>query len=599
MLAAKSTERWASVPHVLGANEFRLVSAVVLTAEMIVDAFDAAAVRVSPDGRWVAYELRPAGGVWLAGVGVAPRKLSDGGNPRWAPDSRSVYVVSETSLHRVELSGAASVVLSWDAGIDDHLPLADGVLFIAADAPPGDIDVRGPRPSRLRIADARGIRVLYGNRHVDAVTQQPGGGPLAVLTWSSHEIDPGRLEPELHIVDLNGGVQDLGPAVVGAHSPVWRKAGTWRIAYLASTPPSLQSGAAVYDVVDGNLTEGMAACPFELVQAEDGDPIMVVAEGLDTSVQRLSTGLVSRSTGLVKEVSIGGGSLAAVVSTAYEPPDVHLNGVRVTDLRPWTRDITWGTQTRLSYQASDGLELDGLLILPPTGDGPFPLVTLPHGGPYDRNADRFALHWFPSGQWLALAGYAVFLPNPRGGMGHGHEFAFAVSSAVGQEEWTDILTGIDLLIADGVADAQRLGIAGWSHGGFLAAWAVGHTDRFAAALMGAGVTDWGMLVGSGEEGRYEAALGGSTGWEGVGPHRHDELSPISYASSVRTPVLILHGAEDTNVPLAQSEYFHRALRHYGVEHEFVVYAREGHSFVERAHRLDVLHRTRAWFARWL
>jgi dipeptidyl aminopeptidase/acylaminoacyl peptidase len=420
-----------------------------------------------------------------------------------------------------------------------------------------------------------------------------------VLTWSSHEIDPGLLEPELHIVSLDGEVQDFGPAVAGAHSPVWRKAGTWRIAYLASTPPSLQSGAAVYDVVDGNLTAGMLACPFELVQTEDGDPIMVVAEGLDTSLHRLSAGLVSRHPGLVKEVSVGGGSLAAVVSTAYEPPDVHLNGIRVTDTRPWARHITWGTQTRLSYQASDGLELDGLLILPPTGEGPFPLVVLPHGGPYDRNADRFALHWFPSGQWLALAGYAVFLPNPRGGMGHGHDFAFAVAGAVGQAEWTDILTGIDLLIADGVADPRRLGIAGWSHGGFLAAWAVGQTDRFAAALMGAGISDWGMLVASGENGLFEAALGGSTGWEGVGPHPHTALSPISYASSVRTPVLILHGADDTNVPLAQAEYFHRALRHYGVEHEFVVYPREGHSIVERAHRLDVLTRTRDWFARWL
>ena len=74
----------------------------------------------------------------------------------------------------------------------------------------------------------------------------------------------------------------------------------------------------------------------------------------------------------------------------------------------------------------------------------------------------------------------------------------------------------------------------------------------------------------------DAALGGSSGWEGPGPHRHDQLSPISYASQIRTPVLILHGEQDTNVPLGQAMYFHRALRHFGVEHEFVVYPREGH-----------------------
>jgi dipeptidyl aminopeptidase/acylaminoacyl peptidase len=133
----------------------------------------------------------------------------------------------------------------------------------------------------------------------------------------------------------------------------------------------------------------------------------------------------------------------------------------------------------------------------------------------------------------------------------------------------------------------------------MAAWAVGHTDRFAAAVMGAGVSDWGMLAATGEWGVFETALGGSTGWEGTGPHRHDQLSPISYASAIRTPVLIVHGADDTNVPLSQAEYFHRALRRFGVEHEYVVYPRENHSFRERNHQLDLLCRTRAWFDRWL
>ena len=596
---------------------------------MIVDAGDVSSPVVSPDGRWVAYRQQPVGQagerpvseVWLAGEETPPRRLAAGSTPRWDPDSQSLcYLVDGTQLHRITLSGADILLLTWDVGIDDHLPLADGVAFVAADELTAeerrrledrdDAEVRGVfRPSRLRLLRDGQTRVLYGNRHVSEIAQQPGGGPFAVLTRSSPEFDPGLLEPELHVVGLDGSCRDLGPAVVEAHSPVWRRAGDWRpgdrrpgdwrIAYLALTPPSLQSGLAVYDVVDGNLTAGMDACPFELVQTDMGDPLVVVADGLGTEVRRLSGPLISRHTGLAKEISVGSRRVAAIVSTAYEPQNVYLDDVRLTDTRPWARDITWGTQTRLSYQAADGLELDGLLILPPTGTGPFPLVTIVHGGPYDRYSDQFALHWAPSGQWLALAGHAVFLPNPRGSMGRGHEFATSVTAAVGQEEWTDILTGIDLLIADGVADARRLGICGWSHGGFMTAWAIGHTDRFAAAVMGAGVTDWGMLAGSGEWGLFEAALGGSTGWEGPGPHLHDELSPISYASAVHTPVLIVHGAADTNVPLAQAEYFHRALRNYGAMHEFVVYPREGHRFRERRHQLDLLRRTRAWFDRWL
>lgn len=133
----------------------------------------------------------------------------------------------------------------------------------------------------------------------------------------------------------------------------------------------------------------------------------------------------------------------------------------------------------------------------------------------------------------------------------------------------------------------------------MAAWAVGQTDRFAAALMGAGISDWGMLAATGEGGAAEAGLGGSFGWKGIGPHRHDRLSPISFASRVTTPVLILHGEDDTNVPVGQGEFFHRALRHFGVEHQFVVYPREGHPIQERNHQLDLLRRTRAWFDRWL
>ena len=124
----------------------------------------------------------------------------------------------------------------------------------------------------------------------------------------------------------------------------------------------------------------------------------------------------------------------------------------------------------------------------------------------------------------------------------------------------------------------------------MTAWAIGQTGRFGAALMSAGISDWGMLVATGENGALEAELGGSCGWEGTGPHPHDQVSPISFASKVDTPVLIVHGEDDTNVPLGQAIYFHRALSSFGAEHELVVYPREGHGLAERNHQLDLLRR---------
>jgi dipeptidyl aminopeptidase/acylaminoacyl peptidase len=382
-------------------------------------------------------------------------------------------------------------------------------------------------------------------------------------------------------------------------------------------------GAAVLDITvsaDGttsagpeNLTAGMTACPDKLIQVTGGPAAALFAEGLDTALYRLDPAGPSfrRVTGwdgwaAALSASDDGTTIAVLASTAYAPRDVWAGSpdalIRISDTLPGLRGVALGIQERLSWQASDGLEIDGVLVLPPgrsRADGPFPLVTMIHGGPYDRRADELLVSWGQWGQWLAAAGFAVFHPNPRGGKGHGPEFAAMVSRAVGQDEWTDTLTGIDALVADGVADPARLGIAGWSHGGFMAAWAVTHTDRFRAAVMGAGIADWAMQVGAGELGRTEADLVGSLGWEGPGPHRHDELSPISYAAKATTPVLILHGEKDTNVPVGQAMYFHRALSQFGVEHELVVYPRENHSFTERAHQIDVLERTRSWFTRWL
>jgi dipeptidyl aminopeptidase/acylaminoacyl peptidase len=629
-----------------------------LTAEMVTDGAVPSQPVISPDGRWIAYVVAPVGrraerrtcALWLAAADGSspPWKLTAGTaadfGPRWAADSASVFFLSDRTgspqLHRIRLGGGeAEALTDWNGEISDARPLADGrlVAVVATDesteedkrrrAERDDAIVWGEqlRYSRLRMLDlATGeLRTVdgLGSRHVVELTPRPAGGQLAAISWPSPEKDPGITANELHTVDLEtGAVHDLGRIGAQARSPVWWQAdGGWHLAYLATTEP--YGGYAVYGVavtaaaaVHRDLTVGMAVSPTELAQITDGPPLALFAEGLDTAIYRLDPGpqrfrCLSARDGLVNSLtaSRSGEVIAALASTSYEPANVHAGPpdgpiTRLSDTRPALRSIRWGTQERLSYQASDGLGLDGLLVLPTgrgRGDGPFPLIAWVHGGPPARYADEFLLGPRSPAQWLAAAGYAVFLPNPRGGVGHGRDFTAAVAGSVGGAEWSDIVSGIDLLIAEGVADPDRLGIAGGSHGGFMTAWAIGQTSRFGAAMMIAGISDWGMLVATGELGTFDAVLAGSCGWEGSGPHPHDQVSPISFASKVRTPVLIVHGENDTNVPVSQAIYFHRALSRFGAEHELVIYPREGHGFAERNHQLDLLRRTRAWFDRWL
>ncbi|RQX19115.1 dipeptidyl aminopeptidase [Micromonospora ureilytica] len=628
-----------------------------LTADLVVDGRDPRTPALAPNGRLLCHVLAPTSRtgdhldteLWLVdtdGAVAARRATADTATesrPRWSADSETLFFLSDRAdrgtpqLHGLTLSdGTMTTVTSWRAGVIDHLPLADSkmVALLAEDEPTEQderrardrddavvVGEREPR-ARLRLLDLRTGRVttpnVFGDRHIVELRQRPDGGPLAVLTWASADNDDGPRTGQLHLFDATTGTaENLGPVGADAQSLAWWPGENgWHVGYLALTPPALQAGTAVFDLaVDSrvlrNRTAGLSMCPTELCQTAAA-PFVVFADGLNTTVARLDPtdlATLSHHPGRLDNLTTTptGETIAVLTGTRYHTPNVHIGPPtgplrRITNTRPELDGIALGTQQPLAYRAADGLDLDGLLVLPigrTASEGPFPLVTIVHGGPYDRYADRCQLFWFPSAQWLAAAGYAVLLPNPRGGQGHGHQFAASVAGRVGQQEWTDILTGIDLLIAEGIADPDRLGIAGWSHGGFMSAWAIGQTDRFRAALVGAGVVDWGMLAATGENGQFEAALGGSTGWSGIGPHPHDAVSPISFASHIRTPVLLLHGAEDTNVPLGQAVYLHRALRHFDVEHEFVIYPREGHSIRERNHQIDVLRRTRAWFDRWL
>jgi dipeptidyl aminopeptidase/acylaminoacyl peptidase len=274
-----------------------------------------------------------------------------------------------------------------------------------------------------------------------------------------------------------------------------------------------------------------------------------------------------------------------------------LDWTQLTQFHKEHAEIT-PTQSRLvTWKGAEGWEVDGYLLLPHDyAEGKrVPLVTWVHGGPTSLYTPRY----WNSGSiaYWAAKGFAVFLPNPRGSTGRGLKFAEANVGDMGGQDFADIMAGVEYLIQSGVADPDRLAIGGWSYGGFMTAWAVTQTDRFKAAVMGAGICNWLSFHGVSKLGEWDRVHYNADPYELHATF--ERFSPLTHIANVRTPTLIIHGENDWDVPSSQGYEFFRALKQHGVPTELRVYPREGHGFSEKAHQREWVEYTADWLERWL
>ncbi len=294
--------------------------------------------------------------------------------------------------------------------------------------------------------------------------------------------------------------------------------------------------------------------------------------------------------------SVDGSRIAAIFESADDPPEIVFleNGepraatALNSELAPELRACDWRTYT---WQSFDGLEIEGLLALPQGHEGALPLLVIVHGGPTGTWSWTFvAAYGWP--QLLTAEGYAVLLPNPRGSSGRGQEFALANLGDMGGGDFKDILAGVDALVRDGIADDDRVAITGGSYGGFMSSWAVTQTDRFAASIPYAVVTDWTSFHYTTNIGQFDALFLQGDPNDSAGPYPN--RSPVFHAGKCKTPTLIIHGEDDLCTPLPQATEFYNALVEAGCEVELVVYPREGHGWTEREHQVDAWNRVHAW-----
>jgi len=277
--------------------------------------------------------------------------------------------------------------------------------------------------------------------------------------------------------------------------------------------------------------------------------------------------------------------------------DVRLRTERRSRLTPpaheFLRDRLVAAERIVRWKSTDGIEVEGVLTLPPEGVArpPYKFVLVPHGGPHSRSQPGFDF----TVQLLAAHGYAVLQPNFRGTWGYGRRFLDANRFDLGGGDMQDILTGIEHLVRDGIVDPQRQFVHGASYGGFMTCWLISHTDQFRAAAPLNAVTDMNVMWGTSDVQSWTEWEFGGRPWEVPGLMR--DRSPFSHVHLVRTPTLILHADHDRRCPLPMAQMFHRGLVAAGAETELVIYHDEGHGIVQLPHRADLYRRVLDWFAR--
>jgi dipeptidyl aminopeptidase/acylaminoacyl peptidase len=293
------------------------------------------------------------------------------------------------------------------------------------------------------------------------------------------------------------------------------------------------------------------------------------------------------------------GKLLAGMAEAFTTPP-HIAAGPLTSPRQITHDndavapqlgaksITW---------KSEGFDVQGWLLSPLSvrpGEK-HPMIVLVHGGPSSATQPTF--EWKGTAYDFVAHGYYVFMPNPRGSFGQGEAFTKANVKDFGGGDLKDILAGVDAVERQAPIDDKRLGIYGHSYGGFMTMWTVTHSQRFKAAVSGAGIADWVAYYGQNGIDQWMVPFFGSTAYED--PSVYDRLSPIRYIKAARTPTFMYVGERDVECPPAQSVEFWHGLEAMGVTNSLVIYPGEGHGIRDPEHKADLKRRILGWFDKYL
>jgi dipeptidyl aminopeptidase/acylaminoacyl peptidase len=299
-------------------------------------------------------------------------------------------------------------------------------------------------------------------------------------------------------------------------------------------------------------------------------------------------------------VSRDGKVVAAIRSDWQHPPEIWAGPIgawkQITSVNA-SHKPAWGQAKNLTW-TSDSFSVQGWLLYPRDFDAAkrYPMIVAPHGGPAQSAMPRWPQPRFEPTIFSAL-GYFVFLPNVRGSYGQGEAFARANVKDFGGGDLRDLLAGVDTALKTAPIDPGRLGIMGWSYGGYMTMWTVTQTTRFKAAVAGAGIANWQSYYGQNAIDQWMIPYFGASVYDD--PAVYAKSAPITFVKRVKTPTLIVVGERDGECPPPQSYELWHAMKTLGVPTELVIYPGEGHLFRDAGHKREVIERAAAWFEKYL
>jgi dipeptidyl aminopeptidase/acylaminoacyl peptidase len=517
---------------------------------------------------------------------------------RWSPDGKRLALLATVGAKKLTGATEAGAALVGEIGSEE-----DEQRIAVIDRDGGELKLVSPADTFVYeydwTPDGKGFVVTSakGNGdnnwwvatlgHVDAAS-----GALRILAAPAMQMNMPRMSKDGQTVAFIGGLMSDFGSVGGDVFTVPAAGGT-----ISNATPGFGGS------FNGLSWQGKQIVASALV---GGDQAIVSIDPAARMQRTLWSAPVSASGSRDgRFVFSADGAIAASVHEDFEHPARIVAG-RLPKLAPITHDNDCCFAPQVGARSiswtSDQFKVQGWLLSPLKVEAgkKYPMVVVVHGGPAAAATPRFVSQGEEANPMLgelARKGYFVFMPNPRGSYGQGTAFSSANKRDFGGGDWRDILAGIDAVEKVAPVDGNRLGLMGHSYGGFMTMWGVTHSQRFKAAVAGAGIANWISYYGQNGIDQWMIPFFGASAYDDPAIYR--AASPIESIKAAKTPTLMYVGERDVECPPAQSSEFWHGLKAMGTPASLVIYAGEGHSIRKPEHQRDQRARTLAWFDRYL